>query len=43
MLSHVGEYVYIDKDSENWVGMPVDDYYATKFEAKLLTFGTFGI
>ena len=31
MLSHVGEYVYIDKDSENWVGMPVDDYYATKF------------
>ncbi len=31
MLSHVGEYVYTDKDSENWVGMPVDDYYATKF------------
>ncbi len=31
MLSHVGEYVYIDKDSEKWVGMPVDDYYATKF------------
>ncbi len=31
MLSHVGEYVYTDKDTENWVGMPVDDYYATKF------------
>lgn len=31
MLSHVGEYVYTDKDSEKWVGMPVDDYYATKF------------
>ncbi len=31
MLSHVGEYVYPDKDTENWVGMPVDDYYATKF------------
>ncbi len=31
MLSHVGEYVYIDKDSEKYVGMPVDDYYATKF------------
>ncbi len=31
MLAHVGEYVYIDKDSEKWVGMPVDDYYATKF------------
>ena len=30
-LSHVGEYVYIDKDSENYVGQPVDDYYATKF------------
>lgn len=31
MLSHVGEYVYIDKDSEKYVGQPVDDYYATKF------------
>ncbi len=31
MLSHVGEYVYIDKDSELHVGQPVDDYYATKF------------
>lgn len=31
MLSHVGEYVYIDKDSEKYVGKPVDDYYATKF------------
>ena len=31
MLSHVGEYVYTDKDSENYVGQPVDDYYASKF------------
>ncbi len=31
MLSHVGEYVYTDKDSENYVGQPIDDYYATKF------------
>ncbi len=31
MLSHVGEYVYTDKDSENYVGQPVDDYYANKF------------
>lgn len=31
MLAHVGEYVYTDKDSENWVGMPIDDYYPTKF------------
>lgn len=31
MLSHVGEYVYIDKDSENHVGKKVDDYYANKF------------
>lgn len=31
MLSHVGEYVYIDKDSEKYVGKPIDDYYATKF------------
>lgn len=31
MLSHVGEYVYPDKDSANYVGQPVDDYYATKF------------
>ncbi|MBQ5591318.1 MAG: PHP domain-containing protein [Clostridia bacterium] len=30
-LSHVGEYVYPDKDSENYVGQKVDDYYATKF------------
>ena len=33
-LSHVGEYVYTDKDSEKYVGQKVDDYYATKF-AKL--------
>ena len=31
MLSHVGEYVYVDKDSEKHVGQKVDDYYATKF------------
>ena len=31
MLSHVGEYVYPDKDTEFHVGQPVDDYYATKF------------
>ena len=31
MLSHVGEYVYPDKDSANYVGQPVDDYYANKF------------
>ena len=30
-LSHVGEYVYPDKDSANYVGQPVDDYYANKF------------
>lgn len=31
MLSHVGEYVYPDKDSEIHVGQKVDDYYANKF------------
>lgn len=31
MLSHVGEYVYPDKDSEDHVGQPVPDYYAEKF------------
>lgn len=30
-LSHVGEYVYTDYDSYNYVGQPVDDYYANKF------------
>ena len=30
-LSHVGEYVYTDKDSQNYVGQPVNDYYANKF------------
>lgn len=38
MLSHVGEYVYTDKDSENYVGQPVDDYYATKFARLFLDF-----
>lgn len=31
MLSHVGEYVYPDKDSENYVGQPIDEYYTNKF------------
>ena len=31
MLSHVGEYVYIDKDSYNHVGQKIDDYYVNKF------------
>ncbi len=37
-LSHVGEYVYIDKDSYNYVGQPVDDYYATKFARLFLDY-----
>lgn len=31
MLAHIGEYVYIDKDSENHVGQPIDEYYVNKF------------
>ena len=31
MLSHVGEYVYPDKDSAEHVGQKVDDYIAKKF------------
>lgn len=31
MLSHVGEFVYPDKDTENHVGKPVDEYYVNKF------------
>ena len=31
MLAHVGEYVYIDKDSEDHAGQPVDEYYVNKF------------
>lgn len=31
MLAHVGEYVYIDKDSADHVGQPVDEYYVNKF------------
>lgn len=31
MLSHVGEYVYPDKDSADYVGQPVDEYYVNKF------------
>ena len=30
-LSHVGEYVYTDKDSADHVGQKVDEYYANKF------------
>ena len=31
MLAHVGEYVYIDKDSADHAGQPVDEYYVNKF------------
>lgn len=31
MLSHIGEYVYIDKDSEKHAGQPIDEYYVNKF------------
>ncbi len=31
MLSHVGEYVYPDKDSADHVGQPVDEYFVNKF------------
>lgn len=31
MFSHIGEYVYTDKDSYNYVGQPVDEYYVNKF------------
>ena len=31
MLSHVGEFVYPDKDSADHVGRPVDEYYSNKF------------
>ena len=30
-MSHVGEFVYTDKDSADHVGQPVDEYYANKF------------
>lgn len=30
-LSHIGEYVYPDKDSANYVGQKVDEYYVNKF------------
>lgn len=36
MLSHVGEYVYVDKDSEKYVGQPVDEYYVNKFSRLFL-------
>lgn len=31
MLAHIGEYVYVEKDSEDHVGKLIDDYYPTKF------------
>ena len=31
MLSHVGEYVYVDKDSADHVGQKIDEYYVNKF------------
>lgn len=31
MLSHIGEYVYPDKDSADHVGQKVDEYYVNKF------------
>ena len=31
MLAHIGEYVYIDKDSYDHVGQKVDEYYVNKF------------
>ena len=31
MLAHVGEYVYINKDSEEHVGQKIDEYYVNKF------------
>ena len=31
MLSHIGEYVYPDKDSEMHVGQKVDEYFVNKF------------
>ncbi|MBR2411971.1 MAG: hypothetical protein IKB08_09650 [Clostridia bacterium] len=37
-LSHVGEYVYTDKDSQNYVGQLVDDYYPTKFARLFLDY-----
>ena len=38
MLSHVGEYVYIDKDIEKYVGQPVDEYYVNKFSRIFLDY-----
>lgn len=31
MLAHVGEYVYINKDTEKHVGKKIDEYYVNKF------------
>lgn len=37
-LSHVGEYVYTDKDSADHVGQLIDDYYPTKFARLFLDY-----
>ncbi len=37
-LSHVGEYVYTDKDSDKYVGQLIDDYYPTKFARLFLDY-----
>ena len=37
-LSHVGEYVYTEKNSGEFVGQKVDDYYATKFARLFLDY-----
>lgn len=31
MFAHIGEYVYPEKDSANYVGQKVDEYYVNKF------------
>lgn len=37
-LSHVGEYVYTDKDSYNYVGQEIDEYYVNKFARLFLDY-----
>ncbi len=37
-LSHVGEYVYTDKDSEKYVGQKIDEYYVNKFARLFLDY-----
>lgn len=38
MLSHVGEFVYPDKDTADHVGQKIDDYYPTKFARLFLDY-----